>query len=129
MLTCTFFGHRDTPREIRPILRSTLIDLIENKNVLNFYVGNHGNFDAMVSGTLRELKEIYPIRYAVVFAYLPNQKPTREKPLMTRFFPTVSKQFRRGFESTTVTVGCLNSLTMSSPMSAIPPVAPSSIKK
>ena len=48
MLTCTFFGHKDTPKEIEPTLRSTLVDLIENKNVLKFYVGNHGNFDYMV---------------------------------------------------------------------------------
>lgn len=48
MLTCTFFGHKDTPKEIEPILRSALVDLIENKNVLKFYVGNNGSFDHMV---------------------------------------------------------------------------------
>ena len=32
-MVCTFFGHKDTPKEIEPTLRSTLIDLIENKNV------------------------------------------------------------------------------------------------
>ena len=38
-MVCTFFGHKDTPKEIEPTLRSTLIDLIENKNVNVFYVG------------------------------------------------------------------------------------------
>lgn len=71
MFTCTFFGHKDTPNEIEPTLRSTLVDLIENKNVLKFYVGNHGSFDRMVKHCLIELKKIYPIEYAVVLAYYP----------------------------------------------------------
>ncbi len=74
MLTCTFFGHRDTPKETETVLRATLIDLIENKNVRNFYVGNQGNFDCMVKNILVELKKIYPINYAVVLAYLPDKK-------------------------------------------------------
>lgn len=74
MLTCTFFGHKDTPKEIEPTLRSTLIDLIENKNVSKFYVGNQGNFDSMVKRCLMELKEFYSIDYAVVLAYLPVKK-------------------------------------------------------
>ena len=32
-MTVTFFGHKDTPKNIEPTLRTTLIDLIENKNV------------------------------------------------------------------------------------------------
>lgn len=79
MLTCTFFGHKDTPKEIEPTLRSTLIDLIENKNVLKFYVGNHGSFDYIVKHCLIELKEIYSIDYAVVLAYLPGSKYDPEK--------------------------------------------------
>lgn len=74
MLICTFFGHSDTPKEIEPTLMSTLIDLIENKNVLKFYIGNHGSFDYMVRHCLRQLKEIYQIDYAVVLAYLPCSK-------------------------------------------------------
>lgn len=78
MLTCTFFGHRDTPKEIKHILRSTLIDLIENKNVTKFYVGNHGGYDYMVRRLLMELKELYPIEYAVVLAYLSSKKYASE---------------------------------------------------
>ena len=54
-MTCTFFGHRCVPQKIEPTLRSTLIDLIENHGADLFYVGNHGEFDAMVRRTLREL--------------------------------------------------------------------------
>jgi uncharacterized phage-like protein YoqJ len=73
-MICTFFGHKDTPKEIESALRSTLIDLIENKNVNVFYVGNNGNFDTMVRRQLEELSQVYPITYSVVLAYLPTEK-------------------------------------------------------
>ena len=73
-MTATFFGHKDTPKEIEPTLRSTLIDLIENKNVNVFYVGNNGNFDIMVHRQLEDLSQTYPITYSVVLAYLPTEK-------------------------------------------------------
>ena len=71
--TVTFFGHRDTPKEIEPALRLTLIDLIENKNATLFYVGNHGNFDAMVRRQLEDLSKTYPIKYYVTLAYMPGK--------------------------------------------------------
>ena len=46
-MICTFFGHKDTPQNILPVLRTVIIDLIQNKNVDLFYVGNNGNFDFM----------------------------------------------------------------------------------
>ncbi len=73
MSVCTFFGHRDCPESIKPILRSTLVDLIQNQGVDLFYVGNQGQFDAYVRRTLQELTRIYPhVRYAVVLACLPG---------------------------------------------------------
>lgn len=72
-MICTFFGHSDTPLEAEPLLRKTLIWLIQEKDVKLFYVGNHGNFDKMVRKNLKELTFLYPhIRYAVVLAYLPS---------------------------------------------------------
>ena len=73
-MTVTFFGHKDTPKEIEPTLWTTLVDLIENKNVTVFYVGNNGNFDAMVRRQLENLSQTYPITYSVVLAYLPTKK-------------------------------------------------------
>lgn len=98
MLTCTFFGHKDTPKEIEPTLRSTLVDLINNEKVCKFYVGNHGNFDCMVKRCLIELKEIYSIEYAVVLAYLPDSKYSTERKIPTNtIFPnnieTVPRKF------------------------------------
>lgn len=72
-MICTFFGHRDTSKKIKPTLKSVLVDLIENKNVNMFYVGNNGNFDFLVKEILEELKEKYPIKYYVVLAYIPKK--------------------------------------------------------
>ena len=74
-MTCTFFGHWDTGEEIIPALRKEIINLIENKNVDTFYIGNHGHFDFYAETDLKELSEIYPhIKYSVVLAYLPRGK-------------------------------------------------------
>lgn len=93
---CTFFGHKDTPKEIEPTLRSTLIDLIENKNVTVFYVGNNGNFDTMVRRQLEDLSQTYPITYSVVLAYLPTEKNKYDN-LTNTIYPegleTVPKRF------------------------------------
>ena len=76
---CTFFGHRECPNEIQPKLREVLVDLIENYGVRMFYVGNQGQFDALVRRILRELKAEYPeIDYAVVLAYMPKGKEEYE---------------------------------------------------
>ena len=74
-MVCTFFGHANTPDEAISTLHLTLIDLIENKNVNLFYVGNNGNFDSMVRKELEKLSIIYSIKYYIVLAYLPYQNP------------------------------------------------------
>ena len=95
-MVCTFFGHKDAPKEIEPNLRSTLIDLIENKNVNVFYVGNNGNFDTMVRRQLEDLSQTYPIAYSVVLAYLPTEKNNYDN-LTNTIYPegleTVPKRF------------------------------------
>lgn len=73
MPACTFFGHRDCPETIRPKLRNELTRLITEHRVDMFYIGNQGCFDALVRSVLRELQEEYPLYYAVVLAYMPQQ--------------------------------------------------------
>ena len=73
MATVTFFGHRDAPKRIEPTLRMALVDLIEKKNSNLFYVGNQGNFDAMVRRQLEDLAQTYPITYKIVLAYMPGK--------------------------------------------------------
>ncbi len=72
-MTCTFFGHRDTPEKIKPLLKNVLIDLIENRNVNIFYIGNNGAFDTMAREILKELKNTYKINYYVAIAYIPKK--------------------------------------------------------
>ena len=75
MQSCTFFGHRECPDSIKPKLRTVMIDLINNHDVDMFYVGNQGQFDAIVRNVLRELKNEYPqINYTVVLAYMPGKQ-------------------------------------------------------
>ena len=99
-MTCTFFGHRDAPKEIEPALRLTLIDLIENKNATVFYVGNHGNFDAMVRRQLEDLSKTYPIKYYVVLAYMPskNDEPN-EHTILPEGIETVPRRFAFNFRN------------------------------
>ena len=74
-MTVTFFGHRNTPSDIKPLLKKVLRKLIENEGANMFYVGNEGAFDRMAYDTLIELKKEYPfIEYKVVLAYLQKRK-------------------------------------------------------
>lgn len=75
MPACTFFGHRECPETIRPILTQTIIELIYQHGIDFFYVGNQGRFDQIVLSVLRELKSLDTnIHYAVVLAYLPEKQ-------------------------------------------------------
>ena len=56
-MTVTFFGHKDTPKEIEPTPRTTLVDLIKNHGATEFYVVNNGNFDTMVRRQLENLSQ------------------------------------------------------------------------
>ncbi len=72
MTVCTFFGHREFPDAMKPVLQKVLEELILKHGVELFYVGNQGQFDACVRSMLRALTKKYPhIRHAVVLAYLP----------------------------------------------------------
>ena len=74
-MTVTFIGHSNTPDEIQESLEKVLIDFIETDNAIQFYVGNHGNFDLIVKNTLYKLKNVYPhISFSVVLAYKPVNK-------------------------------------------------------
>ena len=71
---CCFFGHRDTPDDIKDKLRQEVRFLIIKENARKFYVGNQGHFDYMAFTVLREMKSEFPvIDYAVVLAYMPDR--------------------------------------------------------
>jgi len=75
MEMCTFFGHRDCPDSVEQRLYRVLVDLITIHGVKMFYVGNQGQFDAIVHRVLCEIKKEYPqMNYAVVLAYMPGKQ-------------------------------------------------------
>lgn len=80
MKTCTFFGHRYTPKRTEVAIRQVLTDLIEKEEVALFLVGYEGSFDRLVLKVLKELEVKFPhIRFAVVFACLAEKERWREK--------------------------------------------------
>ena len=95
-MTVTFFGHKDTPKEIEQTLRTTLVDLIENHDANVFYVGNNGNFDTMVRRQLENLSQTYPITYNIVLAYKPTKKSEYDSftnTLLPEGIETIPKRF------------------------------------
>ncbi len=72
-MTVTFFGHRDAPRTVYPLIEKTIARLIEKDSATSFYVGNNGGFDYMARIALQNLKAQYPyIEYSVVLAFKPR---------------------------------------------------------
>lgn len=53
MYSCCFFGHRQIRTSITKELKTEIVNLIVNKNVTDFYVGNNGAFDSTVQGVLK----------------------------------------------------------------------------
>ena len=102
-MICTFFGHRNTPKEASVELRRILVDLIESKGVTEFLVGNQGAFDRMVRHELRRLKGIYPIKYTIVLAYLQKENALTEEEIEDTVFPEgiecVPKRFTIDFRN------------------------------
>ena len=75
MVTCCFFGHKETPPGISDKLEEVLEKLILENSADYFLVGNQGGFDTIVLCVLRKLKGIYPwITYSIVLAYMPGRK-------------------------------------------------------
>lgn len=73
-MICTFLGHRDCPKTIKPTLKAEIERLIEN-GVDSFLVGNNGYFDLYVQQVLQEIEEKNPkIKYSIVLAYMPNNR-------------------------------------------------------
>lgn len=73
MRSCTFFGHRDAPEEMKPKIREAIYALID-RGITCFYVGNQGAFDRMVFSELEKISKEKSIRYYQVLAYFPNGK-------------------------------------------------------
>lgn len=129
MLCCTFFGHKDCPEYVRPVLLAVLEDLIVTHKVDVFYVGHQGSFDACVRGVLRQLEDQYPhICYAVVLSRLPGRLREDMDYSDIRF----RRESRRSIRNTQLpgaTIGCFKDRIMWSPILTIIGVGLHSLRK
>ena len=79
MKICTFFGHKNCPSNIAPLLDEVITNLILTDAVTMFYVGNQGQFDSMVRNTLKRIAlQHATVDYAVVLAYMPKEQQEAE---------------------------------------------------
>lgn len=68
---CCFFGHRNAPSEIIPILKEEIENLIVINGVTEFFVGGHGDFDQYSRSAVKSIKKKYSnIKIYLVPAYL-----------------------------------------------------------
>ena len=76
MKSCAFFGHREYGYEAhRDFIKSSIVDLIENYGVTQFYSGGRGAFDNLCARLVYELKAKYPfLKNTLVLSYLPTKK-------------------------------------------------------
>lgn len=95
-MICTFFGHRDAPDTVRPLLREVLTDLIERQHVTSFYVGNQGRFDAMVRSLLASIAQTHQIEFDVVLAYYPNKPDPLFEAFDSFLLPSYAEQKKIG---------------------------------
>jgi hypothetical protein len=109
MNACTFFGHSNSPQNLRVAIKEKITELIEQHGVELFYVGNHGQFDSMALSSLKELAKIYPhISYYVVLAYFPKEK----SPKRILFSPKELNSVTQNSPSNSATNGCWNGRIM-----------------
>ncbi len=82
-MVVSFFGHKDTPSTIKPLLEQTVQRLIEENEEITFLVGTHGAFDFMVRRVLKEAATHYPrISCYIVLSYLPVNNEQYELPTL-----------------------------------------------
>ena len=75
MKSCFFIGHREISCSLLPLLDSAVEQHITEFGVEEFIVGGYGNFDRMVTATLRKMKMEYPhIFLTLLLPYHPSHR-------------------------------------------------------
>ena len=87
-MICAFFGHKDTPESVKPLLEAAIRHIIEHYPDTTFYVGHNGNFDRIVLSVIKNLSvEFSDLSYAVILAYLPTGKSTERYNGLPTIYP------------------------------------------
>lgn len=77
--TCCFFGHRNIFEPVNDIVYEKICDLIENKNVTTFIVGDYGDFDKICTSMVRKAKQTHKnIKLILVRPYFSNELNTNK---------------------------------------------------
>lgn len=89
-IICCFAGHRNIgDLEIKEKIEAVVRDLIENKGVTEFWVGNYGDFDRYAAGVIRELKDEYTnIKLVLTLAYM-TERINANKELYEERYDTI----------------------------------------
>lgn len=100
-MVVAFFGHKDTPSAVKPLLEQTVQRLIEENEEITFLVGTHGAFDLMAQSVLGQALQKYPhISCRIVLSYIPVEKNDELyalPPLVPEGIESVPKRFAISF--------------------------------
>ena len=76
MKSCFFIGHREADERFLPVLRETILQLITEEDVTDFYVGGYGGFDRLAGLAVKQIKEQHPqISLRLLLPYHPAERP------------------------------------------------------
>lgn len=75
-ICCTFAGHKSIVERIDDKLYNCILDLVINKNVSCFYVGNNGDFDMMCAKTIRRIKREFNEKDIKLYLVIPKMSMT-----------------------------------------------------
>lgn len=90
---CAFFGHRNIPAHLRPLLQAQIIHAIESEGVTEFWNGCYGDFDNLAAEVVISLKARYPqIVLRQVYAY-PPQYPSLRRGFDSAFYPDILRTY------------------------------------
>ena len=102
-MVVAFFGHKDTPSAVRPLLEQTVQRLIEENEDITFLVGTHGAFDLMAQSVLEPALHKYPhIACYIVLSYIPVERNSEQNALPTLVpegIESVPKRFAISFSN------------------------------
>lgn len=109
-MVVAFFGHKDTPSAVKPLLEQTVQRLIEENEEITFLVGTHGAFDLMAQSVLGQALQEYPqITCHIVLSYIPVGKDSEQYALPTLVpegIESVPKRFAISFSNSYMVNEC-----------------------
>lgn len=109
-MVVAFFGHKDTPSTIKPLLEHSVQQLIKANEEITFLVGTHGAFDLIAQSVLVQASQKCPwITCHKVLSYIPAGKDSEQYELPTLVpegIESVPKRFAISFSNNYIVNKC-----------------------